>query len=70
MKITIEGRSKELFKLAKSVLLLLREQHEVDIRYGKAVDMSCDMYEYIKLIHQKADEGFPAQDMQSEALPK
>ena len=70
MKITIEGKNKELFKLTKSVLLLLREQHEEDIRYGKAVDMSCDMYEYMKLIRQKADEASPVQDMRNEALPK
>lgn len=70
MKIIIESKSEELFKLAKSVLLFLREQHEEDIRYGKAVDMSCDMYEHMKLIYQKADGVSPTRDTRSEALPK
>ena len=38
MKITIEGKSKEIFKLAKSVLLQLREQHEEDVQYGRMTD--------------------------------
>lgn len=48
MKITIEGKSKEIFKLAKSVLLQLREQHEEDIQYGRITDTMCLVNDYFR----------------------
>lgn len=49
MKITIECRSRELFKLGKGILLELRQQHEEDVRSGESIDHLVKTLEIMQL---------------------
>lgn len=59
MKITIECKSKELFKLGKSVLLELRRQHEEDTRHGQTAELTNGM---VRLLWQLRNEEDATQD--------
>lgn len=59
MRITIDCSDRELFELGKSILLELRQQHEEDIKYGEAVNLTDGM---VRLLWQSRNEEDAPQD--------